>query len=63
MKTLFIVLAAIVGLLGCASSPKMEDFANNPDGMWEQGKKYAEQGEKLIIEGEKGFGSIAQAIT
>ncbi|MDT0581527.1 hypothetical protein [Brumicola blandensis] len=53
MKTLLILLTTLTILSGCASSPKMEEFANDPEGMWEQGKKYAEKGEKLIIDGEK----------
>ena len=53
MKKLLILIISATFLTACVSTPKLGDYANDPNGMWEQGKKYSEKGEKLIIKGEK----------
>lgn len=53
MKKLLILIISATFLTACVSTPKLGNYANDPNGMWEQGKKYSEKGEKLIIKGEK----------
>lgn len=53
MKTIFLVSVLVLIISGCSSTPKIEDYANNPDGMWQEGKKLSDKGEKLIVKGEK----------
>ena len=53
MKYLVLVFASVVILLGCTSTPSMENYTNDPDRMWEEGKKLSERGEKLLTRGEK----------
>ena len=53
MKKFLILMISASLLTACISTPKLSDYANNPNGMWEQGKKYSDKGEKLIIKGEK----------
>lgn len=35
MKYLVLVFASVVILLGCTSTPSMENYTNDPDRMWE----------------------------
>lgn len=53
MKHLVLAFVSAVVLLGCSSTPNMESYANDPDRMWEEGKKLSEKGEKLLTKGEK----------
>ena len=53
MKTIVLVSLLVLAITGCVSTPDISDYANNPDGMWKEGKKLSEKGEKLIIKGEK----------
>tara|TARA_R110001599_G_scaffold31766_3_gene105477 strand:- start:378 stop:899 length:522 start_codon:yes stop_codon:yes gene_type:complete len=50
--TLPIILLAFL-IAGCSSTPKLEDFTNNPNGMWDEGRRLSEKGEKLIMKGEE----------
>ena len=53
MKKIFIMGLLVTLVAACSSTPKLEDYTNNPDGMWQEGKKLSEKGEKLISKGEK----------
>lgn len=53
MKKIILMSLMVLLISGCSTTPKIEDYTNNPDGMWQEGKKLSEKGEKLIIKGEK----------
>lgn len=52
MKKIFIISVLVALVSACSSTPNLEDYANDPDGMWQEGKKLSEKGEKLISKGE-----------
>ena len=53
MNKIMLISFLVLAFSGCNSTADISDFANNPDGMWQEGKKQSEKGEKLIIKGEK----------
>ena len=56
MKKFTLLIGLIVlALSGCTTTPDISTFANDPDGMWQEGKKLSEKGENLIVKGEKGL--------
>lgn len=53
MKQILILTFTTFLLAACSNVPNLDDYAHDPDAMWEQGKKQSNKGEKLIIKGEK----------
>ncbi|XPF93167.1 hypothetical protein ACM9HF_14200 [Colwellia sp. RE-S-Sl-9] len=53
MKHILLITCLAFLFTGCTSTSKLEDYANNPNGMWSEGKKLSEKGEALISKGEK----------
>ncbi|WP_077339165.1 hypothetical protein [Pseudocolwellia agarivorans] len=53
MKHILLITCLAILFTGCTSTSKLEDYANNPNGMWAEGKKLSEKGEALISKGEK----------
>jgi hypothetical protein len=52
MKHILLIALTSFFIAACSTTPKMSDFSNDPDAMWEQGKKQSDKGEKLIVRGE-----------
>ena len=52
MKNLLLIAFCGVFLAACSTTPKLADYSNDPDAMWDQGKKQSDKGEKLIVKGE-----------
>jgi len=53
MNRIIIITCAALLFTGCATQSKLEDYTNNPSGLWEEGKALSKKGEALIIKGEK----------
>lgn len=48
MKYTLPIILLVFLVVGCSSTPKLEDYTNNPNGMWDEGKRLWEQGSNFI---------------
>lgn len=53
MNRILLITCLALVFAGCTTTAKLEDYTNNPSGLWEKGKALSEKGEALIVKGEK----------